>query len=279
MPYVNPPAGSTLPPGTTATSQVTSDLASGGSSDSSYLSQLAGTLLGQYGTTIAGAQQSSAEAARTAALLNPALAVNSQNLIATKGYSIANALLGEQGVQVAGETIAAKEQAAGQQQGIELGEYGVTSTRFPEEQAQAALTFKNKQLSQQSSAAGSGTLNTQGSQQAQQTNAQEYGFQQQTIYRQQALSQLSQQAEQVGYGLTQEQLANSQQQLALTGQRQGLGLQQTIQQLGYGLSQLGISSTPVKYYAAMQTAQGTEATAYKAALGQASLLGGIGPIG
>ncbi len=273
MPYTNPPAGSVVPPNTPAGEEA-GNIAAGTNQGG-----LAGTLIGGVIVPITTAETQSAQAAHTAALITPRIAVTQQHLIATGGYDIASAILGEEQTTLAEQTNLAKTLAGRQQQGIEQAQYGITSTKYPQEQAQAALAYKNTQLANQRGAAASGTTGTTGAHEAQSTAKANYGWRSATIYRQQQLAALGQTSEQVGYGLSQEQLANSSQQLALTAQKQGVSYQQLISQLGYGLSQVGIKTTPVKYYAAMQGAAGTEATTYRGGYAQASVLGGLGPGG
>jgi hypothetical protein len=269
MPYANPAAAAAYAnPAATVAHEMGA---------ASYYTQLGGALLGGIGPPLNAQQLAQGQALHTAGLAYGELGTGIANQEATSGFTIAQAILGEEGYGLKGQTLAAQIAAGGQQQGIEQEQYGITAQKYPQEQAEAALTYKNKQLGLQRGAAGSGTLNTQGSKEAQTTAKQQYAWQSATIFRQQQLAQLGQQSEQIGYGLSGEQLANAQRELALTSQRQGLGLQQSMQQLTYGLSQLGIQATPTKFYAAAQNATGAEATLYRGALGQASLLGGLSP--
>ena len=234
---------------------------------------LYGSYAGQIGTY--GLQGALGE--QQLALSPQTLAVQEQNMVSGTGFNFANALLGYQGLGLQSQGLATQAATAAGQQGLEQAGFAITQQRFGQEQATAALQYKNKQLGLESQGAGTGTLNTTGSRTAQATASQEYAWQQATIYRQQQLSQLAQQSEQLGYQTKASGLAQGQQQLALNAQQQGLGVQQYASQLGFGLQQLGVKATPAALLSAISSAETGQATQLKALISQSSLIGGRGP--
>lgn len=206
-----------------------------------------------------------------------ALGLTGAELQTSAGFTFARAMLGYQGLGLESQTLAREAGTAAAQQGVEQAQYALTSTRYPQEQQEAALAYRTRQLGLQSGAAGAGTLNTEGAKNAQTTAAQQYAWQQATIYRAQQLAALGQQSEQLGYATKAGGLANAQQQLALAAQGQGVDVQQSMSQLGWGLSQLGIKSTPLQLLQTITSAQGGAATVLKGALSAGSLIGGLGP--
>jgi len=244
--------------------------------DPTVASQIAQYLMGGSGIGMAQGGLTFSTAEQSLGTAVPGMAVQGQNAISTSGYQLASDLLGYQGTQLQGQGLAEQAGTAAAQQGIETGQYGLQAQQFPEQQAEAALAYKNKQQNLQGGLAASGTLNTQGSKEQQGTAAQEYAWQQADIYRNQQLAQLSQQSEQVGYGGQQEQIANAQAQLALSAQQQGLDVQQVVPQLGFALQQLGISAQPQQLLATAMNAQGGQAQAAQAVLSQAGVATGLG---
>jgi hypothetical protein len=225
--------------------------------------------IGQYGLQGALAQESLGLAPET-------LAAQEQNAVSGAGFDFAGALLGYQGLGLQSQGLAQQGATAAGQQGLEQAGYAITSQKYGQEQQQAALEEQQRQTGLQSGAAGAGTLHTQGAEQAQTTAAQEYRWQQATIYRQQQLAELGQQSEQLGYETKAGQLALGQQQLALTAQKQGLSTQQAQQQLAFGLSQLGVKATPASLLSSIATAEEGGGTAVRGLVSQAGLIGGLG---
>ncbi len=239
-------------------------------------SQIASYLLGGQAGAMAQGGLTLSTAEQNLGTTIPGLAVQGQSDISNAGYGLASDLLGYQGTQLSSQQLAEQAGTQAAQQGIEQGQYGLQSQQYPEQQAEAALSYKNQQQGLQGSLAASGTLNTQGSKEQQGTAAQEYAWQQADIFRNQQLAQLGQASEQVGYGGQQEQIANAQAQLALTAQQQGLDVQQVVPQLGFALQQLGINAQPQQLLAQAMNAQGGQAQAAQAVLSQAGVATGMG---
>jgi hypothetical protein len=264
-----PPGQPQAAPGTQA--------AAGLLGSSSYQNQIAGYLSGQYGGAEAQAGLTGALGSAQLGLTGPALGVSSAELENTSGYDFANALLGYQDTGLQSQALAQQGATAAEQQGISTAEYGVSSTQFPEQQAEAALANKNAVQSNSDQGAISGTLNTQGQKRTEQTQASNYGWQQADIFRNQQLAALGQQSSDVGFQGTESQIANARSQLGVAAQGQGLSAQQASDQLGFGLQSLGVSAEPEQYLAAIANAQGSGAQQLSALGSQAALIGGLGP--
>jgi hypothetical protein len=242
-----------------------------------WQSQISGYLAGQAGPGLAQSGLAATLGSAQLGMVGPQLGVSEAELGSNEGYTLANALLGYEGIGLQSQGLASQASTAAQQQGIEQAQYGIQQGQYPEEMQKAALANENAVKGMQDQGAIGGTLNTQGYKRAQATQGAEYGWQQADIFRSQQLAQLGQQAEQVGYGGQQEQFANQRQQLELAAQGQGLSAQQAQAQYGFGLQQLGVSASPEQYLSAIANAQGGEAQQLAAIGSQASLIGGLGP--
>jgi hypothetical protein len=236
---------------------------------SGYLLGTAAGQLGQYGLQAAVGQE--------ALGLSPyTLAVQEQNLTYGTSNTFANALLGYQGLGIQSQGLASQAGTSAAQQALEQAAFGVTAQKYPQEAQTAALTYANRVRAMQSGAAATGTTNTSGEAVALGTAAQQYQWQQATIYRQQQLAALGQQSEQIGQATKQTQFALGQQQLELTAKKQGISAQQAQEQLAFGLQQLGVKATPASLLQTIATAEVGGATAVRGLLSQAALIGGLG---
>jgi hypothetical protein len=244
-------------------------------SSPTYEKEIAGYLYGGYAGTIAKSQLGTALGSEALGLSPYGMALTAQGLQAGAGFTFAGAMLGYRGLGLESQTLARQASTAAGQQGLEQAMYGITASRYPQEAAQASQKYLMTQLGLQGQGAGTGTLNTAGSYNAQRTAAQQYSWQLATIYRSQQLASLGQQSEQLGYATKAGGFGNAQQQLALSAQQQGLSVQEMEERLQFGLSQLGIKATPASLLQSLATAQGAEATTLKAYLSQAGLLGGV----
>lgn len=191
---------------------------------------------------------------------------------AMAGYSAQGLGLQEQGTALQGLGLQEQGANTAQQQAIEEQAYGLQSGQFPEQSAEAALAYQNTMMQTSGGQAISGTANTVGGRQQVATNAANYGFQEEDIARNQALSQLGQQGEEAGYQYTQEQLANAKSNLSLSAQANGLSEQQMLTMLNYGNTQAGEGAA--QDIISLLSGQGTNA------LGGLSTAGaGLSPIG
>ena len=239
--------------------------------------QVSGLLLGQSAGQLGQYALEGAVGEQALGLSPYTLAVQEQNLTAQQGYSFADSLLGYQGLGLSSEGLASQTQTSAGQQALEQAAYGVTSQKYGQESQQAALQYATQKRQLQSHGAATGTTNTAGQATQMGVQAQEYAWQQATIYRQQQLAQLNQQSEELGYGTKQKQFTLGQQQLQLTAQKQGIGVQQAQEQLAFGLQQLGVKATPASLLQQIATAEEGGATTIRGLVSQASLIGGLGP--
>jgi hypothetical protein len=240
--------------------------------------QLAGNLAAQAAP--AEAQQGLTAALGGAQLaMTPAqLGVSEAELTSQTGGTLANALLGYEGIGVQSQGLGQQAGTEAAQQGEELAQYGVSQTQYPEQQAEAALQNQNTVRSLKDNSAISGTTETAGAKQALATQQAEYGWNQADIYRQQQLAALGQQSEATGFTGQEEQIANAQQQLSLAAQGQGVTAQQATDQLSFGLQALGVGASPEQYLAGIANAQSGEASSLAGVGSQAALIGGLGPM-
>ena len=239
--------------------------------------QVSGLLLGQSAGQLGQYALEGAVGEQALGLSPYTLAVQEQNLTAQQGYSFADSLLGYQGLGLSSEGLASQTQTSAGQQALEQAAYGVTSQKYGQESATAALAYENKVRQMQDQGAATGTTNTSGQAQAMGTAAQQYAWQQATIYRAQQLAQFQQQSEELGQQTKETQFALGQKQLGLTAQKQGIGVQQAQEQLAFGLQQLGVKATPASLLQQILTAEVGGATTLRALISQASLIGGLGP--
>lgn len=255
----------------------TTAAASGLLSNPNWQSEIAGYLSGSYAPAEGQQGLTAALGGAQLGLVGPQLGVSSAELGNQAGYSLANSLLGYEGIGLQSQALASQAGTEAQQQGLEQAVYGVQQTQFPEEKAQADLANANAQRQISDSGAITGTTQTQGHGRAVATQQSQYGWNLADIYRNQQLAQLGQQSEQVGFGGQEEQIANARSQLGLAAQGQGLSAQQATNQLGFGLQQLGVSASPEQYLTGIANAQSGEAQQLSALGSQASLIGGLGP--
>jgi hypothetical protein len=256
----------------------------------SFLSQLAGYLGGQAAPGIAQQGLTGAQAEAQAGVMPAALQEGIAQQTQTAGYSLANALLGEQSAQLGQQGLASQIGTAAQQQAIEQQQYPLQQQQIGLQEQGTALQGLNlayqqpiAQEKQYGGAAATGALNTQGEKQGMASLAQQYGYQgsqlnlqAQNQYIQSQLAGLGQQAEQVGYGGQQEQYANQYQQLGLAAKQAGIPVQQAISQLQYGIGQQGIQADPTSLMAQAANAQSQQAGGYSAVLSQAGATTGLG---
>lgn len=238
--------------------------------------QVSGYIAGQSGSAVAQSDLTGALGSAALGMTAPTLATGQAEAANTEGYSLANSLLGYEGVGLESQQTAQQAQTAAQQQGTEEAQYGVSATQYPEQQAEAALANQNTVIANRDAAGVGGVTDTTSSKRTAATQASEYGWQQADIYRNQQLAQLGQQSEEQGYEGTEEGFANQKQQLALAGQAQGLSAQQAQSQYGFGLQQLGVNAEPEQYLASIANAEGGSAQQLAAVGSQASLIGGLG---
>lgn len=268
----SPIAANTGMPATPVTGSIATMLAS-----PTWRSQVGAYLWGGYAGELGTYGLQGALASTQLGMTPFGLGLTGAQLQTQAGFTFARAMLGYQGLGLQSATLGRQAATAGAQQGLEQGQYALTSQRYPQEAATATLSYRNRQLGLQSNAAATGTLNTSGARNAQQTAAQQYAWQLATIYRQQQISALGQQSEILGYGTKAGALANAQQQLALAAKGQGIDVQQAVSQLGFGLTQLGIKATPLQILTAIGQSQTGAATTLRALLSSGSLIGGLGP--
>ena len=197
------------------------------------LNQMSGSTAPSTANTQVQYQLGQDQLAQLPGQINSNLAYNQ----AMAGYQAQNLGLSEQGLGIGQLGLTQQGQQAATQQGLEQQEYGLQAGQYPEQQAEAALAYQNSLQQTQGNQAISGTQNTVGGRQNISTLGQQYGWQQEDIARNQALSQLGQQSEVSGYGYSQEQLQNAQANLALNAQANGLSEQQLMTMLNYGQSQ------------------------------------------
>jgi hypothetical protein len=243
----------------------------------SWTSDVTGYLSGQAAPGLAAAGLAGSLGSAQLGMVGPQTQVSAAELQSGLGFDLAGALLGYEGTQVQGQSLASQEATAGAQQGLEQAQYGVQQTQFPEQQAEAALANQNAVINARDAAAVGGTLNTTGYKRGQATQAAEYGWQQADIFRNQQLAQLGQQSEQVGFGGQEQQFAAQRKQLELAAQAQGLSTQQAEAQFGFGLNQLGVQASPEQYLSAIAGAESTGAQGLAAVGSQAAMIGGLGP--
>jgi hypothetical protein len=197
-------------------------------------------------------------------LIDPSLQSQLAYNQAMSGYQGQNLALSEQALGIQQTGLQQQGAQAQAQQGFEQQQYGLQAGQYPEQQAEAALAYQNALMQTQGSQAISGTQNTVGGRAAVNTLGQQYGFQQQDIARNQALSQLGQQSELSGYGYQQQQLQNAAKNLQLNAQANGISQQQLLTMLNYGQQQagLGAQQSAISLYGQLGQAQlGNFATA------------------
>jgi hypothetical protein len=173
----------------------------------------------QLGAIGAETSQANAYATATAGLQGQQLGIGSQQIGLQQ--------LGNQQSQATSQ----------QQQGIELSQYALAMGQYPEQQQEAATAYQNNKTAQVGQQAATGAGNAAGSLQANNTLAQNFGFQNQDIARSQQQAVLGQQSEVAGYNLGQEQYQNAASNLSLMAQSNGLSQQELSDQLSYGIAQ------------------------------------------
>lgn len=263
-------------PGTSGTASPATGAAAAGLAGTTPRAALGAALYGEYGAPIAKTELAAALGQAQLGLLGGGLNVSAAELQQQAGFGFAGELLGMQGIGLQQQTLGREAATAAGQQGIEQAQFAITQQKYGQEKATAALSYAQKQFQATQNAAASGVSNTVGTQQAQAVAAQQYAWQQATIYRQQQLAALGQQSEQLGYATKAGGYANAQQQLQLAARKEGLTVAQTYNQLAFGLQQLGVKTNPLNYLSAISTAQGGAAQQQAAGLSQAALIGGLG---
>ena len=238
---------------------------------------VSGYIAGQSGSQIAQSNLTGSLGSASLGMVAPQLGVSQAEAGVGEQGQLANALLGYESTGLQSQGLAQQAQTAAQQQGIERSEYGVSATQYPEQQAEAALANQNAVIGNRDAAAIGGTQNTTGNQRNVATQAQQYGWQQADIYRNQQLAALGQQSEEAGYTGQEDQFANQRAQLALAAQGQGISAQQGISQFGFGLQQLGVQASPEQYLAQIANAEGGSAQSLAGIGSQAGIIGGLGP--
>lgn len=191
--------------------------------------QAAGVIAAGQSQGIAGSDLSMQALMNEIGLSGTATAAQSQ-------YNTANEGLGLAGIGISNEQNAISEQGAAAQGAETQALYGLTSQQTPESLAEAATANKNATQQASDSAAINGTLNTQGTKAATQTQQQNYGFQVADINRSQAEAAIQNQ-------YSAGDIARSEQGLALTAAQNGLSVQQLKDQYALGQTNLGISDS------------------------------------
>lgn len=271
------PATTTQTPSSSAALSPFSGATSNLLASPNWQNTVAGYLSGQAAPTIAQQGLTGAVASGQLGMTAPQLGVSEAELGNTQGYSLANALLGEQGIGLQSQGLASQAKTAAQQQGTEEAQYGVSQTQYPEQQAEAALQNQNAVIANRDAAAIGGVTDTTATKRTAATQQSQYGWQQADIFRNQQLAKLQQQSEEQGYQGTEEQFANQRAQLGLSAQGEGLSAQQAQDQLKFGLQQLGVNAEPEQYLSSVANASSSEAQQLSAVLSQAGLIGGLGP--
>jgi hypothetical protein len=246
-------------------------------SSPNWQNEISGYLAGQAAPTAAQGALTGAVASGSLGLVGPQEGVSAAELQNNTGYDLANALLGQQGIGLESQGLASQASTAAKQQGLEEAGYGVQSTEYPEQQAEAALANQNQVIANRDASAIGGVVDTTSTKRTAATQQQQYQWQSADIYRNQQLAALGQQSEEAGYGGQEEQFANQRQQLELAAQGEGLTAQQAQDQLGFGLQQLGVNASPEQYLSQIANAQGSEASTLAGVGSQAALIGGLGP--
>jgi hypothetical protein len=153
------------------------------------------------------------------------------------GLGIANQQLGlqQQGLQQQG----AQQQA---QQQYEQQQYNIQSGQYPEQFAEAALSYQNALMNMQGQQAIGGTQNTVGGKAQMGMLGANYGFQLQDITRAQQLAGIGQQAEVSGFQYGQQQLQNASANLGLIAKSNNMSVDQVYQALQFGQEQAGLGA-------------------------------------
>lgn len=236
----------------------------------------------QAAGVIAGGQASGiAQSGLSMAQLMQEIGLVDQQTGLTNQYATQQLEQGLSGVGIAqGQNALAEQGAAAQygqtqaQQGFTTAEYNLSSQQYPEQLAQAAQQNKEAVFNQNAQAAASGTGFTQGTKQAEQNQALQYGWQQQDINRNAGLAALGQQA---GLSATQYSLgdiARSEQNLQLTAAANGLSVEQLKSQYAnqVGQTNTGAEADLTQLYTQYLSQQGQQVGDIGAAGAQLGLL-------
>ncbi len=253
-------------------------------SSPSFLSQLAGYLGGEAAPGIAQQGLTGAQAQAQAGVMPAALQEGIAQQTQTAGYSLANALLGEQSAQLGQQGLASQIGTAAQQQAIEQQQYplqqeqiglqqqalgstvgtaqqqqAIEQQQYPLQQQQIGLQEQGTALQlgnlayqqpiaqekQYGGAAATGALNSQGNKQGMASLAQQYGYQGSQLNIQGQNEYIQSQLAQLGQ---QSELAGYGGQQAQYGyQGQQLGVQQQLAGLGQQSEEVGYAGQQAQY--------------------------------
>jgi hypothetical protein len=201
-----------------------------------------------------------------------------QNLNAQ--YGLEQLGIGGEQIGLSQQDNAAQQALLGLETGLQRQEYGISSTQFPEQYAQAALQNKLAVRGLSEQQAQSGVQGSAGQEQAVQAQSQQYGWQQQDIARNQQLAQLSQQGTEGQQNYDVGALARAKQNLGLAAQANGISEQQLLSQWQQGLAQTGNQALGSidQLYSQYLSGAGQGASTLGGILGQAALFGGLGGV-
>lgn len=222
--------------------QIQTDLAS-----SNPQTALAGALGASTAPTVAGQQLSVASTEQQLGDLGPQLQQQADYSSLMAGYQLGGLGIGAQQNDLSKQ---------GSQQG-----FANTQLQQGIQGQQQALNYQNQMQSLVGGAAASGALNTEGAKQSQATASKQYGWGQEELKSQEALSAGD--------------FARAQQNFDLMAKANGISQQEVYSRLQYGLSQMGQSADPSSLAAQAGNAMSGSVQGVGSTLSQAGLLGGM----
>lgn len=209
--------------------------------------QLLGNIGQQFLPTAGAFGLQAAAAQQEAGLIGPELGLSNAYQSAMAGFQTGQ--LGIRGQQIGLSRLGTQQEQAlqGILNPLEQQSYALSTTQYPEQRQEAALTYRNRLLQEQGNIAQSGAQGTLGAQQELTTMKQQYGFQLQDIARSQQLATLSQRGTLAQQKYTTEQLNNALQNLSYVAESNGLSQQEVMTRLNYAITQgqLGAQATAI----------------------------------
>lgn len=204
-------------------------------------------LLGGLGASIAptvgAAGLQAASVTNQASLVPEQLQLSNAYQSTLAGYTLGKLAITRQELGVQAATTAEKQQLESTLNPLEQQEYATTATKYPQEAAEAAQTYKMKLQSEQGAIATSGAQGTTGAKSTLTTLTKQYGWKLQTITRSKTLATLGQQGTLAQQKYTTEQLANAQKNLTLLAKQNGLSQTEVVTRLQYSIAQNKLGAT------------------------------------
>lgn len=231
------------------------------SKDATTGESLIGGLAASVAPTVGEAGVEAASTSSLASLVSKQLNLSDTYQSTLAGYTLAKLGITKEELGVQATTTAEKQQLESTLNPLEQQEYATTATKYPQEAAEAAQTYKMKLQSEQGAIATSGAEGTTGAKSTLTTLSKQYGWKLQTITRSETLATLEQKGTLATQKYTTEQLSNAQTNLQLLAEQNGLSQTEVVTRLNYSIAQnkLGANETLISLMTKLGTIwSGTE---------------------